>query len=281
MRELGECDKSLGKEKKMSIQLKVLAKNDKSQKFTKIWNSDNFSENTYRKNEIDEDNKNLNNVSKNSTEADYSFYIIIRGLNGFNNDICHDNIEFNVLICFNNHSFYHDYFSLDVLGKFSKYASFSLNIFNRLYTDLSIITFYTFSINPNFHNFSLVEKFTNFHYLIFEENNFYNLNNIYSYFMNFNYINFHILNFNNINFYYINFIYINFYILNFNNNNFYYIHFNNINFHMRSYFLAMLDPLNLSFKVHGEKYCPFSVIKTFVKKIFKYNNYLNICFMLG
>jgi hypothetical protein len=143
--------------------------NNKTQISTNNCKKINLSENSYRKATNDKDNKNLNNVSRSSTEADYSFSTIAINLSKFNkNRLNYNYFNFNALCKLNN--FYLNYNLFNSLA--INYLSLNPSFFNT----------YNFSIVEKFFSivevfFSIVEKFFSiikkifnyYHYLIFEK----------------------------------------------------------------------------------------------------------------
>ncbi|MDR2967214.1 MAG: hypothetical protein LBU74_04640 [Methanobacteriaceae archaeon] len=103
---------------------------------TNICKRSNLSENSFI-NVIINNNNNLNYVSRNSPEADYSFYIIAIALAKFNKN-----------------NFNNNYLSFNTLAKFN------FNTYSK----------YNNNYHYNFYNFSIVEKISNFNYFIFEKN---------------------------------------------------------------------------------------------------------------
>jgi hypothetical protein len=119
----------------MNKKLKISEKN-KTQIKTSIWKRTNLSENSFKKAIIAKNSKNLNNVSRNSTEADY-----------FSHTMAFDlvNIHFNI------NKFNLNCFSFSSLANFNIHLKFKNNCFH------------------NFYKFSIIEKNINFYYSIFEK----------------------------------------------------------------------------------------------------------------
>ena len=106
----------------MDKRLKIFGNDENSQIAINIGKRINLSENSYKTHvNIYKVNLNLNNVSKNSTEADLFYTLTI------------------FLTEFNKNSFNHDYINFNALLISKKQDHISFNIFNSLYSSFSII----------------------------------------------------------------------------------------------------------------------------------------------
>lgn len=160
----------------MDKKLKISENFNKTQIATSNCKRTNLSEYSYRKAiRSDKDNKNLNNVSRSSTEADHSFYTkTLAKINIINLK----NINSNTSTKINKNKISLKNLNSNSLSKINKniyYTNF--NIFNSLATRFSKInlsSFYIYSYfnnhYTNFYNFSIVGKITNFNYSIFKDN---------------------------------------------------------------------------------------------------------------
>jgi len=145
----------------MDKKLKTYKNNNKYQKSTKNSKKSYLRENSYKRAIIYRDNNNFSSLSRNSTEADHSFFIIGIPLAKFNKNRVKSNKN---KVKFNKNRFNFNYSNFSTLGKFARnYLNF--NIFNSLainFLTFNFSNFYSYNSSIVEKIFSIVEKISNF-----------------------------------------------------------------------------------------------------------------------